>query len=113
MLQLFKLETEARRGRSPAAGLQEYNTHMRENELEQEIRRLKQVKNVALSIPRVIKTPISKLNVYLAQQRRYVRLDYFPISAYLITKLSHVSCVFMCHSLRVEVTALPLTVTKP
>ncbi|KAK3551532.1 hypothetical protein QTP70_017339, partial [Hemibagrus guttatus] len=42
MLQLFKLETEARRGRSPAAGLQEYNTHMRENELEQEIRRLKQ-----------------------------------------------------------------------
>lgn len=45
MLQLFKLETEARRGRSPAAGLQEYNTHMRENELEQEIRRLKQVRN--------------------------------------------------------------------
>ncbi|TSL82510.1 Glycogen debranching enzyme [Bagarius yarrelli] len=42
MLQLFKLETEMRRGRSPAAGLQEYNTHMRENELEQEIRRLKQ-----------------------------------------------------------------------
>ncbi|XP_060727170.1 rab11 family-interacting protein 3 isoform X2 [Tachysurus vachellii] len=42
MLQLFKLEMEARRGRSPAAGLQEYNTHMRENELEQEIRRLKQ-----------------------------------------------------------------------
>lgn len=42
MLQLFKLEMEVRRGRSPAAGLQEYNTHMRENELEQEIRRLKQ-----------------------------------------------------------------------
>uniref|UniRef100_W5LJT5 RAB11 family interacting protein 3 (class II) n=1 Tax=Astyanax mexicanus TaxID=7994 RepID=W5LJT5_ASTMX len=41
-LQLFKLETEARRGRLPGAGLQEYNTHMRENELEQEIRRLKQ-----------------------------------------------------------------------
>ncbi|XP_051542605.1 rab11 family-interacting protein 3-like isoform X2 [Myxocyprinus asiaticus] len=42
-LQLFKLETEARRGRSSSSGLQEYNTHMRENELEQEIRRLKQV----------------------------------------------------------------------
>ncbi|XP_062848731.1 rab11 family-interacting protein 3 isoform X2 [Trichomycterus rosablanca] len=42
LLQLFKLEMEARHGRSPAAGLQEYNTHMRENELEQEIRRLKQ-----------------------------------------------------------------------
>ncbi|XP_030625597.1 rab11 family-interacting protein 3 isoform X2 [Chanos chanos] len=41
-LQLFKLETEARRGRSPSAGLQEYNTRTRENELEQEIRRLKQ-----------------------------------------------------------------------
>ncbi|XP_056306210.1 rab11 family-interacting protein 3 isoform X2 [Danio aesculapii] len=41
-LQLFKLETEARRGRSSSNGLQEYNTHMRENELEQEIRRLKQ-----------------------------------------------------------------------
>ncbi|XP_067233380.1 rab11 family-interacting protein 3 [Chanodichthys erythropterus] len=41
-LQLFKLETEARRGRSASTGLQEYNTHMRENELEQEIRRLKQ-----------------------------------------------------------------------
>ncbi|KAI4898068.1 hypothetical protein NFI96_018071 [Prochilodus magdalenae] len=41
-LQLYKLETEARRGRLPGAGLQEYNTHMRENELEQEIRRLKQ-----------------------------------------------------------------------
>ncbi|XP_058621467.1 LOW QUALITY PROTEIN: rab11 family-interacting protein 3 [Onychostoma macrolepis] len=41
-LQLFKLETEARRGRSASSGLQEYNTHMRENELEQEIRRLKQ-----------------------------------------------------------------------
>ncbi|XP_066538430.1 rab11 family-interacting protein 3 isoform X2 [Hoplias malabaricus] len=41
-LQLFKLETEARRGRLPGAALQEYNTHMRENELEQEIRRLKQ-----------------------------------------------------------------------
>uniref|UniRef100_A0A8C1TWF7 RAB11 family interacting protein 3 (class II) n=1 Tax=Cyprinus carpio TaxID=7962 RepID=A0A8C1TWF7_CYPCA len=41
-LQLFKLETEARRGRSASTGLQEYNTHMKENELEQEIRRLKQ-----------------------------------------------------------------------
>ncbi|XP_026880565.2 rab11 family-interacting protein 3 isoform X2 [Electrophorus electricus] len=41
-LQLFKLEMEARHGRMPGAGLQEYNTHMRENELEQEIRRLKQ-----------------------------------------------------------------------
>ncbi|KAK7118739.1 hypothetical protein R3I94_022287 [Phoxinus phoxinus] len=41
-LQLFKLETEARRGRSASSGLQEYNTHMKENELEQEIRRLKQ-----------------------------------------------------------------------
>uniref|UniRef100_A0A673FZH3 Rab11 family-interacting protein 3-like n=2 Tax=Sinocyclocheilus rhinocerous TaxID=307959 RepID=A0A673FZH3_9TELE len=41
-LQLFKLETEVRRGRSASSGLQEYNTHMRENELEQEIRRLKQ-----------------------------------------------------------------------
>ncbi|XP_051969831.1 rab11 family-interacting protein 3 isoform X2 [Xyrauchen texanus] len=41
-LQLFKLETEARRGRSASSGLQEYNTHMRENELDQEIRRLKQ-----------------------------------------------------------------------
>ncbi|XP_039528478.1 rab11 family-interacting protein 3 isoform X3 [Pimephales promelas] len=42
LLQLFKLETEARRGRSASSGLQEYNTHMKENELEQEIRRLKQ-----------------------------------------------------------------------
>ncbi|XP_056594882.1 rab11 family-interacting protein 3 isoform X2 [Triplophysa dalaica] len=41
-LQLFKLETEAKRGRSASCGLQEYNTHMKENELEQEIRRLKQ-----------------------------------------------------------------------
>ncbi|XP_016092075.1 rab11 family-interacting protein 3 isoform X1 [Sinocyclocheilus grahami] len=41
-LQLFKLETEVRRGRSASSGLQEYNTHMKENELEQEIRRLKQ-----------------------------------------------------------------------
>ncbi|XP_059381139.1 rab11 family-interacting protein 3 isoform X2 [Carassius carassius] len=41
-LQLFKLETEARRGRSASSGLQEYNSHMKENELEQEIRRLKQ-----------------------------------------------------------------------
>ncbi|KAK1794787.1 hypothetical protein P4O66_009996 [Electrophorus voltai] len=43
-LQLFKLEMEARHGRMPGAGLQEYNTHMRENELEQEIRRLKQAR---------------------------------------------------------------------
>ncbi|XP_056125546.1 rab11 family-interacting protein 3 isoform X2 [Rhinichthys klamathensis goyatoka] len=42
LLQLFKLETEARRGRSASSGLQEYNSHMKENELEQEIRRLKQ-----------------------------------------------------------------------
>ncbi|XP_026114334.1 rab11 family-interacting protein 3-like isoform X1 [Carassius auratus] len=41
-LQLFKLEAEARRGRSASSGLQEYNTHMRESELEQEIRRLKE-----------------------------------------------------------------------
>ncbi|XP_062382429.1 rab11 family-interacting protein 3 isoform X2 [Sardina pilchardus] len=41
-LQLFKLEMEAKRGRSPSAGLQEYNTRTREHELEQEIRRLKQ-----------------------------------------------------------------------
>lgn len=42
-LQLFKLETEQRRGRSSSAGLQEYHTRARESELEQEVRRLKQV----------------------------------------------------------------------
>ncbi|KAM6424131.1 rab11 family-interacting protein 3 isoform 2-T2 [Liasis olivaceus] len=41
-LQLFKLEAEQRRGRSSSTGLQEYNSRTRENELEQEIRRLKQ-----------------------------------------------------------------------
>ncbi|XP_066546333.1 rab11 family-interacting protein 3 isoform X2 [Amia ocellicauda] len=41
-LQLYKLEAEARRGRSSSAGLQEYNSRTREAELEQEIRRLKQ-----------------------------------------------------------------------
>ncbi|XP_070617115.1 rab11 family-interacting protein 3 isoform X2 [Erythrolamprus reginae] len=41
-LQLFKLEAEQRRGRSSSIGLQEYNSRARENELEQEIRRLKQ-----------------------------------------------------------------------
>ncbi|XP_040829573.1 rab11 family-interacting protein 3 isoform X2 [Ochotona curzoniae] len=41
-LQLFKLETEQRRGRSSSAGLQEYHTRARESELEQEVRRLKQ-----------------------------------------------------------------------
>ena len=42
-LQLYKLEAEAKRGRTPGAGLQEYQTRTREAELEQEIRRLKQV----------------------------------------------------------------------
>ncbi|XP_018590519.2 rab11 family-interacting protein 3 isoform X1 [Scleropages formosus] len=41
-LQLYKLEVEARSGRSPSAGLQEYQSRTREAELEQEIRRLKQ-----------------------------------------------------------------------
>ncbi|XP_048870430.1 rab11 family-interacting protein 3 isoform X2 [Brienomyrus brachyistius] len=41
-LQLYKLEVEARTGRSPSAGLQEYQSRTREAELEQEIRRLKQ-----------------------------------------------------------------------
>ncbi|XP_026559955.1 rab11 family-interacting protein 3 isoform X6 [Pseudonaja textilis] len=41
-LQVFKLEAEQRRGRSSSIGLQEYNSRTRENELEQEIRRLKQ-----------------------------------------------------------------------
>lgn len=43
LLQLFKLEAEQRRGRSSSMGLQEYNSRTREMELEQEIRRLKQV----------------------------------------------------------------------
>lgn len=43
-LQLFKLEAEQRRGRSSSVGLQEYNSRTRESELEQEVRRLKQVK---------------------------------------------------------------------
>lgn len=42
-LQLFKLEAEQRRGRSNSVGLQEYNSRTRESELEQEVRRLKQV----------------------------------------------------------------------
>nr|XP_033962905.1 rab11 family-interacting protein 3 isoform X1 [Pseudochaenichthys georgianus] len=41
-LQLYKLEAEAKRGRTPGAGLQEYQTRTREAELEQEIKRLKQ-----------------------------------------------------------------------
>ncbi|XP_006873895.1 PREDICTED: rab11 family-interacting protein 3 [Chrysochloris asiatica] len=41
-LQLLKLETEQRRGRSSSAGLQEYHSRTRESELEQEVRRLKQ-----------------------------------------------------------------------
>ncbi|MEQ2200720.1 hypothetical protein XENOCAPTIV_002135 [Xenoophorus captivus] len=40
--ELYKLEAEAKRGRSPSAGLQEYQTRTREAELEQEIKRLKQ-----------------------------------------------------------------------
>lgn len=45
-LQLYKLEAEAKRGRSPGAGLQEYQTRTREAELEQEIKRLKQVARI-------------------------------------------------------------------
>uniref|UniRef100_A0A3B3ZMC4 Uncharacterized protein n=1 Tax=Periophthalmus magnuspinnatus TaxID=409849 RepID=A0A3B3ZMC4_9GOBI len=41
-LQLYKLEIETKRGRTPGAGLQEYQTRTREAELEQEIKRLKQ-----------------------------------------------------------------------
>ncbi|KAG5854613.1 hypothetical protein ANANG_G00039680 [Anguilla anguilla] len=41
-LQLYKLEVEAKSGRSPSAGLQEYQNRTREAELEQEVRRLKQ-----------------------------------------------------------------------
>ncbi|XP_061611062.1 rab11 family-interacting protein 3 isoform X5 [Phyllopteryx taeniolatus] len=41
-LQLYRLEAEAKRGRSPSAGLQEYQTRTREAELDQEIKRLKQ-----------------------------------------------------------------------
>lgn len=44
-LQLFKLEAEQRRGRSSSAGLQEYHSRTRESELEQEVRRLKQVRD--------------------------------------------------------------------
>lgn len=43
-LQLFKLEAEQRRGRGNSVGLQEYNSRTRESELEQEVRRLKQVR---------------------------------------------------------------------
>lgn len=42
-LQLLRLEVEQRRGRSSSLGLQEYNSRARESELEQEVRRLKQV----------------------------------------------------------------------
>lgn len=42
-LQLLRLEAEQRRGRSSSLGLQEYNSRTRESELEQEVRRLKQV----------------------------------------------------------------------
>ncbi|XP_041073728.1 rab11 family-interacting protein 3-like isoform X2 [Polyodon spathula] len=42
LLQLYKLEAEARCGRSASAGLQEYNNRTQEAELEQEVRRLKQ-----------------------------------------------------------------------
>lgn len=45
-LQLYKLEAEAKRGRMPGAGLQEYQTRTREAELEQEIKRLKQVGHI-------------------------------------------------------------------
>lgn len=45
-LQLYKLEAEAKRGRMPGAGLQEYQTRTREAELEQEIKRLKQVARI-------------------------------------------------------------------
>lgn len=48
-LQLYKLEAEAKRGRTPGAGLQEYQTRTREAELEQEIRRLKQVVHPVLT----------------------------------------------------------------
>uniref|UniRef100_A0AAV2LFL7 FIP-RBD domain-containing protein n=1 Tax=Knipowitschia caucasica TaxID=637954 RepID=A0AAV2LFL7_KNICA len=41
-LQLYKLEVETKRGRTPGAGLQEYQTRTREAELEHEIKRLKQ-----------------------------------------------------------------------
>ncbi|XP_048188989.1 rab11 family-interacting protein 3 isoform X5 [Perognathus longimembris pacificus] len=41
-LQLLRLETEQKRGRSSSQGLQEYNSRARESELEQEVRRLKQ-----------------------------------------------------------------------
>nr|XP_045017507.1 rab11 family-interacting protein 3 isoform X2 [Jaculus jaculus] len=42
-VQLLRLEAEQRRGRSSSSlGLQEYNSRARENELEQEVRRLKQ-----------------------------------------------------------------------
>ncbi|XP_058476479.1 rab11 family-interacting protein 3 isoform X2 [Solea solea] len=41
-LQLYKLDAESKRGRTPGAGLQEYQARTREAELEQEIRRLKQ-----------------------------------------------------------------------
>ncbi|XP_072312783.1 rab11 family-interacting protein 3 isoform X2 [Eucyclogobius newberryi] len=41
-LQLYKLEIETKRGRTPGAGLQEYQTKTREAELEHEIKRLKQ-----------------------------------------------------------------------
>lgn len=43
-LQLFKLEAEQRRGRSSGAGLQEYSSRARESALEQEVRRLEQVR---------------------------------------------------------------------
>lgn len=49
-LQLYKLEAEAKRGRTPGAGLQEYQTRTREAELEQEIRRLKQVVHLFLPL---------------------------------------------------------------
>lgn len=48
-LQLYKLEAEAKRGRSPGAGLQEYQTRTREAELEQEIKRLKQVETFSIA----------------------------------------------------------------
>lgn len=60
-LQLYKLEAEAKRGRTPGAGLQEYQTRTREAELEQEIKRLKQVE--VLVIPTII---LSDLFVHLS-----------------------------------------------
>lgn len=61
-LQLYKLEAEAKRGRSPGAGLQEYQTRTREAELEQEIKRLKQVTHIfRVTSPLVLFAVVSHL----------------------------------------------------